>query len=47
MGEEVKVGRIPWISIIIATIIVNFVGGLWVMLTGPMRSFYNLGIILM
>ncbi|RLI26224.1 hypothetical protein DRO57_01780 [Candidatus Bathyarchaeota archaeon] len=29
-----------------ATIVVNFVGGLWVMLTGPMRMFYNLGVIL-
>jgi hypothetical protein len=46
MSEEVRVVKIPWIPIILLTILVNFVGGLWVMLTGPMRSFYNLGIIL-
>ena len=46
MEEEIRVAKIPWIPIILATIVVNFVGGLWVMLTGPMRMFYNLGVIL-
>jgi hypothetical protein len=46
LSEEVRAGKIPWIPIILATIILTSIGGLWVMLTGNMRSFYSLGIIL-
>ena len=46
MGSEYGAERVPWIPVILATILISVVGQLWVMFAGAMRDFYSLGIIL-